>query len=501
MAGSSGPFVSSRPSAHPRSLSRSIFVAVLSFTLVAVLATAIALVTVSYFAEEKRSEEALVMQARACAQVLEGRSADDRAELIRSQFPGPERFTLVDPAGVVVCDTEAAGATLGNHGSRPEMQQAGSQGEGVLVRHSDTLGQDTLYVAERLQDGYFIRVSEERLSLLAFLGSMALPVGVVVACAVLLVVLLSRFLASRIMRPLNGLDASDPLGGDVYEEMQPILHRIDQQQRQLKRQNEELKQAEGLRREFSANVSHEMKTPLQVISGSAEMIAGGLVAPEDVRDFGGRIYLESQRLRALINDVLTLSRLDESSFDAAECAPVDMLELVRRTCERLRPLARERQVGLAFDGAPVYAEGNEPLIEQAVSNLVENAIRYTGEGGAVTVQVESQAADDAAAGSAAAEGGSTAVEAALGGAGRSPAGPWAVVRVQDTGIGIPAEDLPKIFERFYRTEKSRSKETGGTGLGLAIVKHAASYHGGDVAVESALGEGSAFTLRLPQATG
>ncbi len=494
MAGSSSSSDSGQRPVRSRSLSRSIFAAVLSFTLVAVLATAIALVTVSYLAEEKRSEEALVMQARACAEVLESCSVEERVELIRSQFPGPERFTLVDPAGVVVYDTEAADAALDNHHSRPEMLQAGSQGESVLVRHSDTLGQDTLYVAEQLEDGSFIRISEERLSLFAFLGSMAVPVGILMVGAVLLVILLSRFLTARIMRPLHGLDANDPLAGDVYEEMQPILQRIDQQQRQLKRQNEELKQAEGLRREFSANVSHEMKTPLQVISGSAEMIAGGLVAPEDVRDFGGRIYQESQRLRALINDVLTLSRLDEASFDAAERTPVNLSELVRRTCERLEPLACERQVSLTFDGMSVSAEGSEPLVEQAVSNLVENAIRYTGEGGIVTVRVESQAADAVAPDRVAGEG-----DAALGG---GPfAGPWAVVRVQDTGIGIPAEDLSKIFERFYRTEKSRSKETGGTGLGLAIVKHVASYHNGDVVVESALGEGSTFTLRLPLMSG
>ena len=465
MAGPSSSPDPGQHSARSRSLSRSIFAAVLSFTLVAVLATAIALVTVSYLAEEKRSEEALVMQARACAEVLEGRSVEERVELIRSQFPGPERFTLVDPAGVVVYDTEAADATLDNHHSRPEMLQAGSRGESVLVRRSDTLGQDTLYVAEQLEDGSFIRISEERLSLFAFLGSMAVPVGILMVGVVLLVILLSRFLTTRIMRPLHGLDANDPLASDVYEEMQPILQRIDQQQRQLKRQNEELKQAEGLRREFSANVSHEMKTPLQ----------------------------ESQRLRALINDVLTLSRLDEASFNAGERTSMDLFELVRRTCERLEPLACERQVSLIFDGTPVRAEGSEPLVEQAVSNLVENAIRYTGEGGAVLVQVESQTADVVTPDRVAGKG-----DAALDGG--SFARPWAVVRVQDTGIGIPAKDLSKIFERFYRTEKSRSKETGGTGLGLAIVKHVASYHDGDVVVESALGEGSTFTLRLPLET-
>ncbi len=463
-------FPMSRGHIRPRSLSRSIFTAVLAFTLLAVLATAVALVTVAYFSEEKRSEDLLVERARSCAETLDSRAPDSRIEVLEGQFSGPERFTLVDSTGQVIFDTAVRDGELDNHHERPEMIAAGHSGEGVLVRHSDTLNKDILYVAERLSDGCFVRVSEERLSLLAFLGSMALPMGVVLVCAVLLVIVLSRLLTSRIMRPLNDLDVNAPLSGEVYEEMRPLLVRVNEQQEQLRQQNEELKRAEGLRREFSANVSHEMKTPLQVISGSAEMIAGGLVDPDDMQDFGNRIYLESQRLRALINDVLTLSRLDESSFDGAERVSVNMLELVRRCCERLAPLAQAHDVGVTCDGICLHAMGNEPLLEQAVSNLVENAIRDSEDGGAVDVHVEaSGVADD----------------------------PQVVVRVHDEGIGIPDDDREKVFERFYRTEKSRSKETGGTGLGLAIVKHAALYHGGDVAVESVLGKGSTFVLRLP----
>lgn len=455
---------------HVRSLSHSILVTVLVFTLVAVLATAIALVTIAYFSEEERSEDLLVEQARSCAQVLDGYPADARVDVLEQQFAGPERFTLIDPVGDVIFDTAVRDGALENHFERPEMLAAEHAGEGVLVRHSDTLKRDTVYVAERLSDGYFVRVSEERLSLPAFLASMALPVGVVLVIAVILVIMLSRFLTSRIMRPLDELDVHDPLSGDAYEEMRPLLLRIDEQKEQLRRQNEELKEADGLRREFSANVSHEMKTPLQVISGSAEMIASGLVDPDDVGEFGRRIYLESQRLRALINDVLTLSRLDESSFASAERVPVDMLELAQRTCERLRPLAHEHGIDLEFSGVDLRTLGNEALLEQAVSNLVENGIRYSDDGGTVNVRVEID---------------------------ESPEEPCVAVRVSDDGIGISEQDREKIFERFYRTEKSRSKETGGTGLGLAIVKHAALYHGGDIEVESVLGAGSTFTLRLP----
>lgn len=454
---------------RPRSLSRSLFGTLLAFALLAVLVVAVALVTIAYHGQEARSEEALVGQARQSARVLEPCTAEERIALLAGQIPGPVRFTLMDAGGAVVFDSGTDEAGGENHGSRPEVVQAEEGGEGVLVRHSDTLNQDTLYVAERLDDGWVIRVSEERMSLVAFLGSMAVPLGVLLVIAVLGTILLSRLLTWRIMRPLDGLDPGNPLAGDVYGEMQPLLGRIDQQQRQLRLQNEELKQAEGMRREFSANVSHEMKTPLQVISGSSEMIAEGLVAPQDTREFGRRIYLEAQRLRALINDVLTLSRLDEASAATAERAPVDLLEAARRTCERLEPLAEEKGIGLSCGGAAAAVSGNEPLIEQAIGNLVQNAIRYTEAGGTVTVTVGCSGDGDAA---------------------------RAFVKVRDTGIGIAPEDREKIFERFYRSEKSRSKETGGTGLGLAIVKHAALYHGGDVAVQSEPGRGSEFILRL-----
>lgn len=453
-----------------KSLSRTVLATLLAFTLLAVLATAVSIVMMSYFTEEARFEETLVSKARTSAEMLEPCSFNERLELLRDQFPGPERFTYITSEGVVAFDTAMQDAPMGDHSERPEVLAAEGSGESVVVRRSQTLDRDTLYVAERLSDGSIIRVSQDRFSLAAFLGTAALPVGALLACAAALVVVLSRFLAKRIMRPLQKINLNDPMPIDAYEEMRPLLQRISDQQRQLMQQNEELKRADGLRREFSSNVSHEMKTPLQVISGSAEMIANGFVAKDDVQGFGERIYSESQRLRALINDVLVLSRLDESSLDARESTPVSLLDIGQVKCDQLRPLAQARGLRLSLDGTNAVVFGSESLIEQAVSNLVENAIRYSNDGGCIQVEVGQCERDDA---------------------------DWAFVRVEDEGIGIPEADLNKVFERFYRADKSRSKETGGTGLGLAIVKHAALYHGGDVSVESALGEGSTFTLWLP----
>lgn len=450
-----------------RSLSRTIFGTLLAFTLLIIAVLSCAFITLSYHAEETHTEQNLIERARTCAAVLDACDPARREALIQEQFPGPERYTLIDATGAVVYDSYSKGTLAENHYERPEMLAAENEGEGVLIRRSETQNIDALYVAERLSDGWFIRVSEERLSLWAFFGSLALPIGLVLCGACVIVVILSRMLTHRIMKPLNALEVNNPLAGEGYEEMWPLLVRIDEQQLLLKQQNEELKRADGLRQEFSANVSHEMKTPLQVIAGSAEMIANGMVAPQDMQSFGQQMYRESQRLRALINDVLTLSRLDDPAFAHASVQKMDLYEVARRTYERLQPIVKEKNIAMSLLGEHEVVEGNEALLEQAVVNLMENALRYTNEGGTVVVDVESD-------------------------------GSFAIVTVKDTGMGISEEDQAKVFERFYRSEKSRSKETGGTGLGLAIVKHVALTHGGDVSVESELGKGSTFTLRIPQ---
>lgn len=263
--------------------------------------------------------------------------------------------------------------------------------------------------------------------------------------------------------------------------------------------NEELARAEKMRREFSANVSHEMKTPLQVISGYAELMANGLVPPEDVPRFAQLIYEESQAMRALIDDVLILSRLDEMAPGDNETEAVNLEEVASRVVGRLTKLAADAGVTVGLKAEPVIIRGNETLLKQMIYNLVENAIRYNRENGRVFVEMYAEdvvGAEDAS--------GRGFVHGVAPGEGDAEEGVKAaapvrmgVIRVNDTGAGIPADKLEKIFERFYRLEKSRSKELGGTGLGLAIVKHAALYHGGEVSVESEEDVGTRFTVRLP----
>lgn len=226
--------------------------------------------------------------------------------------------------------------------------------------------------------------------------------------------------------------------------------------------------AEKMRREFTANVSHEMKSPLQVISGYAELMANGLVPPEDVQRFGQLIYEESQAMRALIDDVLTLSRLDEMEVGEEAMTLVDVSEVAQQVKKRLESSAERAQVELELKVAPALIRGDAILVEQMIYNLISNGIRYNRPGGKVVTEVSTET-------------------------------PLVIIRVCDTGHGIPADKREKIFQRFYRLEKSRSKETGGTGLGLAIVKHAALYHGGSVLLESEEGKGSCFTIELPAA--
>lgn len=457
------------------SLSGRIFRSILVFTLVGIVAFALALAAIFYVSLEHKAADDLLAQAHRAAIYLDGTEPDQRRAVLEEQFDGNVRYTLIGADGTVLFDSSAnAGSSpqMENHSNRPEVQAALADGEGATSRFSATVGTDTLYAAAPLSDGSVIRLAETRDSIVAFFANgLMVPVAFTLLAAVVLVLALSRLLTRNLMRPLDRIDVSAPLENAAYAEMEPLLRRIDSQQRTLRAQNAELALAESLRRDFSANVSHEMKTPLQVISGYAELMANGMVPAEEVRNFGGVIYQESQAMRALINDVLILSRLDEKALGSEEASAVNLASVADRAVKRLEKLAQDTGVSVQLSARPIEVHGNETLLEQMIHNLVENAIRYNRVGGHVMVEVSREAGADGHA--------------------------TAVVRVNDTGPGIPADAQEKVFERFYRLDKSRSKETGGTGLGLAIVKHAALHHGGSVTLESEENQGARFTVHLP----
>ena len=452
-----------------RRLSATVFAALVASALACVVAAFLGTAAVYYASHEAGETQRLAAMAEEAGATLGPMDADRRLTVLEAQLPGPERYTLVSSDGEVLFDSAADDP--GYHGDRPEVLEAEKAGSASVSRHSATLGRDMLYAAKRLAGGDVLRIAEERESFVAFAGSFVLPAAAVMGAVAVLASIASRLITRRIVAPFAALD--DGLAApDCYREVAPLIERIEDQQARLREQNLELARADTIRRDFSANVSHEMKTPLQIISGYAEIIDQGIADEADTRAFAHIIHDEAQRMRSLIDDVLTLSRMDEPL--GAEQGPVDLLDLAGSVLRRMAPVADAAEVGLRALGSPITVEANARLLDQALSNLVENAVRYSPAGSQVTVGVAKDCHPSEP--GAAAE---------------------AVVSVRDEGCGIAPDEQDKVFERFYRVDKSRSKETGGTGLGLAIVKHAVEQCGGTVELESAPGEGSVFRVRLP----
>jgi two-component system phosphate regulon sensor histidine kinase PhoR len=399
-------------------------------------------------------------------------------------FPegGISRITVVGPEGTVLLETQADRDTMDNHGDRPEIRSALASGEGWSLRRSGTLGRLLVYYALRRDDGKVLRLSR-RIDTLWIILLRALPLfailygGFFIGC---------RFVASaltrRIVLPIgklaDRLDSPDLV--PPYPELAPFIAALVEKNRNLQdqmallhRQKTEMEQltadmekSGNIRREFTANVSHELKTPLTTIRGYAELIANGMAGEGKEREFAGKIERESLRLLSLITDILKLSELENFLLPAEE-ENCGLREIAAECIEDLTPLAKEKR--LRFELAPgedAVVRGDRGLLEQLVRNLCDNAVRYNREGGSVRVSV-------------------------------SPGDGAPSVTVADTGIGISPEHQDRIFERFYRVDKSRSKASGGTGLGLAIVKHIAEKYQAEITVTSAVGEGTAITVRFP----
>ena len=499
---------------------------------------------------------------------------DEGTDYLAALPDGQRRFTWIAADGSVIYDTKADADSLENHSDREEFKAALETGAGESVRYSNTLMQKTMYAARRLDDGTVLRVSVSTATVGALLLGVTEPMLAVLAAALILSAILAKHTSRRVVAPLNELDLEHPLDDSnaAYEELAPVLGRINRQRsqinsqlRELRRRTDEFAQvtgsmreglvllneqgyilsmnpaarnifavegdcagkdfltvdrscdmsaavrsamesghgrlherhggriyqvdvsridsdgaaigtvilvfdvteqesAEQMRREFTANVSHELKTPLQGIIGSAELIENGMVQPEDMPRFVGHIRAEAQRLVTLIGDIIRLSQLDEGEVLPKE--RLDLLEVAQGAADDLQAEAEKKNVHLSVSGEPAELEGVRQLIYEVAYNLGDNAIKYNVDGGSVSINVSSD-------------------------------GKNAKLIVSDTGIGIAAEDQSRIFERFYRVDKSHSKESGGTGLGLSIVKHAVQYHGGRISMDSAPGKGTSMSVILP----
>lgn len=375
--------------------------------------------------------------------LMDAQSHDTDATALLGQFSkaAPEkRFTAVAADGTVVADTAKDPAGMGDHADRPEIMQAMETGLGEAIRASDTVGVQMLYVARRFTDGMVVRVAMPLSSVTVMVWRSVTVFLLTCALALVLAFLLSRKLAGKTAKPV--------------EQAEVAIAQVDEK-------------LQSSRSEFTANVTHELKTPLTSIKGFTDMILSGIVTdPEDERRFLSMIGIEADRLIHLINDILKLSELESAAISQPHEA-AEILTVVNEVADLLRPTAADVTITVA--GTEQWANISPGRLRELVINLMSNAVKYNVPGGSVLVTAEG--ADDG------------------------------TVRliVKDTGIGIPEEDQPRVFERFYRVDKGRSKKAGGTGLGLAIVKHTTALYGGKIDLKSKPGVGTEITITLPEA--
>ncbi len=375
------------------------------------------------------------------------------------------RITLISQDGSVLFES-ATDQPMENHLSRPEIKQAISDGVGKDIRDSQTMGYETYYYAVLLPTGEILRVAQDAETIWSIYDS-SIP-AIVLSCVALMMAaaILAGLLTKALVQPvLDMTEDLDHIQENVpYKELIPFAESIHSD-RILRENNEKMRQ------EFTANVSHELKTPLTSISGYAELIETGIAKPEDVQGFAQKIHVEATRMLQLVNDILQLSKLDSASETGNTPAMevVDLLDVAKECVERQKLNARRAYISLSYLGESAPVRGSRDLLDELCQNLCDNAIRYNRPGG--KVQITTACSRDG----------------------------HCTLTVADNGIGIPKEAQSSVFERFYRVDKSRSKATGGTGLGLAIVKHIARIHGARLKLESQVDEGTTITVTFPTA--
>lgn len=368
------------------------------------------------------------------------------------------RVTWVDTDGTVLYDNDASTSALGNHSNRPEIQEAFENGVGECVRRSDTMNKNTFYYAVLLDNKTVLRVSTEAGSIWSVFLAVSPMIMLIVIIIVVVCIVLSHMLTRQLIAPIEKMaqNMEDASMEPPYKELVPFASMI-------RKQHTDILSAAKARQDFSANVSHELKTPLTAISGYAELIEAGMVDEEKQKHFIQEIRKNAQRLLSLINDIIRLSELDRTDSQSA-FEKFDLNEIVSECMEALDVNAKNRQVILEYTGEKCNICGSKEMMRELTDNLVQNAIRYNKPNGSVWVEVHG--------------------------------GDQPRLVVKDNGIGIPADEQQRIFERFYRVDKSRSKATGGTGLGLAIVKHIVEIHDAKLSLESELGQGTTITVNF-----
>lgn len=367
------------------------------------------------------------------------------------------RITVIQKDGTVLYDNIVAAAEMENHSDRPEVKKAIKKGEGTAIRKSKTLDKNTFYYALLLDDGTVLRSAKEAGSIQQILVSALPDIIIVVIVIFLICIVLAQLLIRSLMRPIEQMatDIDQIENVKPYDELVPFVNKIHQQHLDI------LKNAK-MRQEFTANVSHELKTPLTSISGYAELIETGMASTDDVNRFAGEIRKSSSRLLNLINDIIQLSELDVVDMSVT-FQDVNLYQAAESCVDMLMDSAKKHGVTLRLQGAHYTVNANPKQVEELIYNLCDNAIRYNNPGGSVVISV-SRVAEGIA------------------------------VSVKDTGIGISDEHQERVFERFYRVDKSRSKSTGGTGLGLAIVKHIVAQHNAKMEMSSEVGKGTEITV-------
>lgn len=383
----------------------------------------------------------------------------------------PHRMTLIDADGWVLYDNTKEVNMLENHGQREEILQASSEGIGISERYSDTLAEKSVNVAIKLEDGRFLRVSVTQHTILKQVYFILVPFLLIFTAAVIVSAILASRLAKKIVKPINEINLESPSESDVYPELKPLVQRIIVQNHEISQRIDEIKEThekhEQIYRDFLTNASHELKTPLTSIIGYSEIIGNGTVKKEeDVQRFARTICHEANRLSDLVSDIIFLSELDEISL-INERTPTDLLDCCIEISERLKSSAASRNISISVEGEHAIINGISRIIEEIVSNLTDNAIKYNHDNGKVTININNTVSG-------------------------------ALLSVTDTGIGIPEEHIERVFERFYRVDKSHSRKLGGTGLGLSIVSNGCRLHSAEIYVDSKVGAGTTVSVLFPK---